>query len=132
METKQTDSEFGWADANVIVTGGSGFLGQQVVAGLRARGLSDDQIICPRKAEYDLRRWDAIQELLHDTNPKSKIANPKSIIIHLAGNVGGIGYNREHPGELFYDNIMMGAQLMEAARQRGVAKFVAIGTICAY
>jgi GDP-L-fucose synthase len=132
MEIKQTESEFGWADTNVILTGGSGFLGRHVAAGLRARGLSDKQIICPRKAEYDLRRWDAIQELLHDTNLKSQIPNPKTIIIHLAGNVGGIGYNREKPGELFYDNIMMGAQLIEAARLHGITKFVAIGTICAY
>lgn len=132
MTIQQTEGEFGWADTKVIVTGGSGFLGRHVVAGLRARGVSDEQIICPRKAEYDLRRWDAIQALLHDVNPKTQNPKTKTIIIHLAGNVGGIGYNREHPGELFYDNIMMGTQLMEAARLHGVAKFVAIGTICAY
>jgi GDP-L-fucose synthase len=128
MDTE--NMEFGWADKSVILTGGSGFLGKHVVAGLRARGVSDEQIVSPRKAEYDLRQWDAIQELFHDSVQKSP--SRKLVVIHLAGNVGGIGYNREKPGELFYDNIMMGVQLIEAARLRGVAKFVAIGTICAY
>jgi GDP-L-fucose synthase len=117
-----------WTGSQVIVTGGAGFLGRHVVAGLRARGLPDDRLIVPRRADYDLRRWDAIQRLFHDTG----LANRESLIVHLAGNVGGIGYNREHPAELFYDNIMIGAQMMEAARLTGVAKFVAVGTICAY
>jgi len=124
-----------WQDKIVIVTGGAGFLGRHVVAGLLARGLPDSRLIVPRKAQYDLRRWDAVEQLFRAAglaDPKSKIKNPELIIVHLAGNVGGIGYNREHPGELFYDNIMIGVQLMEAARRYGVAKFVAVGTICAY
>ncbi len=123
---------FNWSDKTVIVTGGAGFLGRHVVAGLRARGLTGDQIIVPRKAGYDLRHWDAIQQLFTDVHLQSINHDSQLIIIHLAGNVGGIGYNRGHPGELFYDNMIMGVQLMEAARQQGVAKFVAAGTICAY
>jgi len=133
MTTNNPWPRFDWANTQVIVSGGAGFLGRHVVAKLHARGLSDAQIIVPRKADYDLRRWDAIQQLFHDAAiSKSEIQNPKLFVIHLAGNVGGIGYNREKPGELFYDNIIMGTQLMEAARLHGAAKFVAIGTICAY
>jgi GDP-L-fucose synthase len=124
---------FDWSDKTVIVTGGAGFLGRHVVAALRARGLADHQIVVPRKADYDLRSWDAIQRLFSDLRRSPFIVHHSSfIIIHLAGNVGGIGYNRAHPGELFYDNAVMGIQLMEAARQQGVAKFVVAGTICAY
>ncbi|MCB9139503.1 MAG: GDP-L-fucose synthase [Caldilineaceae bacterium] len=134
-------SNFNWSDKQVIVTGGGGFLGRHVVAKLRGRGLNGNQIFVPRKADYDLRRWDAIQQLFQDTsahrprpvsNGNSHIPSSGQIVIHLAGNVGGIGYNREKPGELFYDNIMMGVQLMEAARQHMAEKFVAVGTICAY
>ena len=106
----------------ILVTGGSGFLGRQVVRTLRAHGF--EQVIAPRRAEFDLRRESDIARLLDRERPDT--------IIHLAAVVGGIGANREHPGQFFYDNLMMGAQLMEQARRFDVAKFVAIGTVCAY
>ncbi len=123
---------FEWADRHLIVTGGSGFLGSHLVRQLEQYGLDAAQITVPRRAQYDLRHWDAAQQLFADAERSSGTPPERTLVMHLAGNVGGIGYNREHPGELFYDNIMMGAQLMELARQRGVQKFVAIGTICAY
>ena len=134
MTTNLAWPPFDWRDKTVIVTGGAGFLGRNVVAALAARGLAADGIVAPRRADYDLRRWDAIQRLFTDVRrnrPPSR-DNGQWVVIHLAGNVGGIGYNRAHPGELFYDNAVMGIQLMEAARQWGVAKFVVAGTICAY
>lgn len=111
-----------WQDKKVIVTGGSGFLGQYVVAELTRKGCR--HILVPRKKEYDLRKMSAIKKMLSKSNP--------DVIIHLAAVVGGIGANRIKPGEFFYDNLMMGVQLMEQARLSGVKKFVAIGTICAY
>jgi GDP-L-fucose synthase len=111
-----------WSQQRVVVTGGAGFLGSYVVDRLRARGV--DRLFAPRKREYDLRRLDDIQRLYADTQP--------TLIIHLAAVVGGIGANRERPGEFFYDNLMMGAQLLEQARLAEIAKFVAIGTVCAY
>jgi GDP-L-fucose synthase len=113
---------FDWANKRVTVAGGAGFLGRNVVAKLRERGCQD--IFVPRKAEYDLRHESAVKRLYADARP--------DIVIHMAAVVGGIGANRERPGEFFYDNLMMGAQLMEHARLNGVEKFVAIGTICAY
>jgi GDP-L-fucose synthase len=115
------DSRF-WASQRVIVTGGSGFLGSYVVERLEETGCQ--AIVVPRKRDYDLRDGPAIARLYRETRP--------TLVIHLAAVVGGIGANRERPGEFFYDNLMMGAQLMEQARVSGVAKFVAIGTVCAY
>lgn len=111
-----------WHNKRVVVTGGAGFLGQFVVAELKRRGCRN--IFIPRKKEYDLRQLNACKRLLKDSNP--------DMIIHLAAVVGGIGANRENPGQFFYDNLMMGVQLLEQARLFGVEKFVAIGTICAY
>jgi len=104
------------------VTGGAGFLGSQVVGKFRACGYS--KISVPRSREYDLTEVQEVRRVPRDTTP--------DIIIHLAAVVGGIGANRERPGEFSYKNLIMGAQLMEHARLHGVAKFVAIGTICAY
>jgi GDP-L-fucose synthase len=114
-------SEF-WSKQRVVVTGGAGFLGGYVMEKLQARGCAG--LFAPRKREYDLRQLAAIQQLYADTRP--------SLVIHLAAVVGGIGANRERPGEFFYDNLMMGAQLLEQARLAGVDKFAAIGTVCAY
>ena len=111
-----------WRDERVLVTGGAGFVGRHVVRALRDRGAAE--IVVPRSAEHDLRRRDQVLGLLGAARP--------TLIIHLAARVGGIGANRQSPGEFFYDNLVMGAELMEAARAQGVRKFVAIGTICAY
>jgi GDP-L-fucose synthase len=111
-----------WDLKRIVVTGGSGFLGSYVVDTLLRRGVRAEQVTIPRRATDDLRQWDACRRVVEGQN----------VIIHLAATVGGIGINREKPGEFFYDNLMMGVQLMEAARQAGVEKFVSIGTICAY
>ena len=111
-----------WSDKRVVVTGGAGFLGSFVVEQLRVKGCH--QIVVPRSRDYDLEQMDAVQRLYADPNP--------DIVIHLAARVGGIGANQANPGRFFYDNLMMGSQLMEIGRQRGVKKFVALGTICAY
>ncbi|MCI0481494.1 MAG: GDP-L-fucose synthase [Candidatus Dadabacteria bacterium] len=106
----------------ILLTGGSGFLGSFVSEELVARGVKKDNIIIPRSRDLDLRRWESCLEAVEGVD----------IVIHLAAKVGGIGYNLKFPGELFYDNAIMGIQLMEAARQAGVEKFVAVGTVCAY
>ena len=111
-----------WTDRRVLVTGGEGFLGGYVVTGLKERGAG--QITTAPHAEYDLRELEVIQRLLDTAKP--------NMVIHLAAQVGGIGANREKPGEFFYNNLMMGVQLMEQARLQGVSKFVALGTVCAY
>jgi GDP-L-fucose synthase len=111
-----------WKDQRVVVTGGAGFLGEYIVALLRKRGCR--HIFIPRSKEYDLRRGGAIKKMLNDARP--------DVIIHGAAVVGGIGANRKNPGRFFYDNLMMGVQLIEEARIFGVKKIVSIGTICAY
>lgn len=110
------------ATKKVMVTGGAGFLGSYVVQKLRDRGVQD--IFVPREEEYNLTDSTAIKAALAHSKP--------DIIIHLAARVGGIGANKENPGSFFYDNLMMGVELMEQARQNNVEKFVALGTICCY
>ncbi len=111
-----------WADRRVVVTGGRGFLGSYVVEALKAHGA--EKVLVPTRDQYDLRDGAAVRQMYDDMRP--------DIVIHLAAVVGGIGANQERPGEFFYDNLMMGVQLLEAGRQRGIEKFVAIGTVCAY
>lgn len=111
-----------WSESRVVVTGGAGFLGSFIVEKLQARGCRE--IFVPRSADYDLRDRDAIERLYAEARP--------DIVIHLAAVVGGIGANRDNPGRFFYDNAIMGIQLIELARLMGVKKFVATGTICAY
>ncbi len=106
----------------VCVTGGGGFLGRAVVAALRARGCSE--IFVVRKRDYDLVKGADVERLYRDARPQ--------VVVHLAAVVGGIGANRENPGLYFYENLMMGVQLIEGARLHAVEKFVQVGTICAY
>jgi GDP-L-fucose synthase len=110
------------SEQRIVVTGGAGFLGRQVVNQLIAAGANPEKITIPRSQDCDLRVWENCQRL----------ANEEDLIIHLAAHVGGIGLNREKPAELFYDNLMMGTQLIHAAYLAGVQKFVCVGTICAY
>ncbi len=109
-------------DKKILLTGGAGFVGKHVVEELKLQGALKENIIIPRSKDYDLRKPEVCDMLTKDVG----------LVIHLAGNVGGIGYNRENPGYLFYDNIMMGVNLIEAARLNKVKKFVQVGTICAY
>ena len=136
-----------WSDKRVLVTGGAGFLGSFVIEKLKMRGAGD--IIIPRIEHYNLTDRNSIIQLLNDAmlapdkrpshlnvadfQPSTFNVQPSNlVIIHLAANVGGIGANREHPAEFFYDNLMMGVELMHQAWKNGVGKFVAIGTVCAY
>ncbi len=111
-----------WPSERVVITGGAGFLGRFVVEELRRRGAKE--IFVPRSKEYDLVDMGAVKALYRDTQP--------TLVLHLAAKVGGIGANRDNPGKFFYDNLMMGAQLIEVGRQVGLKKLVALGTICAY
>jgi GDP-L-fucose synthase len=111
-----------WPDKRVCITGGRGFLGSFVADNLQAKGCR--AVFSPSSREYDLVEMSAVERMFDDSRPE--------VVIHLAAVVGGIGANRAHPGDFFYKNLMMGAQVMEIARRRGVKKFVAVGTVCAY
>jgi GDP-L-fucose synthase len=111
-----------WNDKRVCVTGGAGFLGSYVVERLRARGCAS--VFVPRKQDFDLTDSSAVRRLYAEGRP--------DIVIHLAAVVGGIGANREHPARFFYDNLMMGTQLLHEGWKSGLGKFVSIGTVCAY
>lgn len=111
-----------WQGRRVVVTGGSGFLGSFVVEKLKARGATD--IFVPRSADYDLTLPAHVERMLADSRP--------DILIHLAALAGGIGANRDRPADFFYKNLMMGVPLMHAAWEKGVSKFVAVGSICSY
>jgi GDP-L-fucose synthase len=111
-----------WSGKKILLTGGAGFFGSPVVSQLIKKGADPGNILIPRSKEIDLRRWENCVKAVKDTD----------IVIHLAAKVGGIGFNQNFPGQLFYDNAIMGIQVIEAARQAGVEKCVIVGTICAY
>src|SRR3989344_2716879 len=107
-------------DKRIVVTGGEGFLGSYVIEKLKKKGIND--IFVPHSKDFDLREKQKCEEVVREAD----------IVIHLAAQIGGIGFINEHPGEIFYNNIVMGIQMMEASRKAGVSKFVGIGTACEY
>lgn len=111
-----------WNGKKVLLTGGAGFLGREVANKLVEAGVVLDDIRIPRSKDTDLRRWENCQRVVRDID----------MVIHLAARVGGIEFNQNYPAQLFYDNAIMGLQLIEAARLEGVEKFVSVGTVCAY
>lgn len=111
-----------WANKKVVVTGGAGFLGRYVVANLKKTGASE--VFVPRSSDFDLREREAARRLMKQIEP--------DLVIHLAARVGGIGANKRNPGLFFYENAIMGIELMEAARRAGVQKFISVGTVCSY
>lgn len=111
-----------WSGKKILITGGAGFFGSEVVRQLKAEGVRGEDLLIPRSKEINLRKWENCVRVVQD----------RDIVIHLAAKVGGIGYNQAFPADLFYDNAIMGIQLIEAARQENVEKCVIAGTICAY